>query len=86
MNLKDSPITFMKAMELAMVGPSRDEIKIYLNDIMVFSESLEEHIIRLERVLRKLAEANLIIEPKLCQFFKHKAESWDTYLVTEKLK
>jgi hypothetical protein len=63
----------MKAMELAMAGLSRDEMEIYLDDIMVFSETLEEHIIRLERVLRKLAEANLTKEPKKCQFLKHEA-------------
>jgi hypothetical protein len=73
MGLKESPITFMRAMELAMAGLSRDEMVIYLIDIMVFSETLEEHIIRLERVLRKLAEANLSIEPKKCQFLKHEA-------------
>jgi hypothetical protein len=71
MGLKESPVIFMKTMELAMAGLSRDEMEIYLDDNMVFSETLEEHIIRLERVLRKLAEANLTIEPKKCQFLKH---------------
>jgi hypothetical protein len=73
MGLKESPITFMKAMDLAIAGLSRDEMEIYLDDIMVFSEILKEHIIRLERVLRKLAEVNLTIEPKKCQFLKHEA-------------
>jgi hypothetical protein len=64
MDLKESPITYMKAMELEMAGLFQDEMEIYLDDIMVFSETLEEHIIRLERVLRKLTEANLTIEPQ----------------------
>jgi hypothetical protein len=68
MGLKESAITFMRAMELAMTGLSRDEMKVYLDDIMVFSETLEEYIIRLERVLRKLTKTNLTIEPKKCQF------------------
>jgi hypothetical protein len=74
MGLKESPITFMKVMELAMIGLSRDEMEIYLDDIMVFSETLEEHIIRLERVLRKLAEANLTN----VNFLNTKPEYWDT--------
>jgi hypothetical protein len=37
----------MRAMELAMVGLSRTEMEIYLDDIMVFSEVLEEYIVRL---------------------------------------
>jgi hypothetical protein len=73
MGFKESPITFMKTMDLAMAGLPRDEMVIYLNDITVFSETLEEHIIRLERVLRKLAAADLTIEPKKCQFLKHEA-------------
>jgi hypothetical protein len=47
MVLKELPITFMTAMELAMTDLSRDEIEIYL-DIIVFSETLEEDILRLE--------------------------------------
>jgi hypothetical protein len=46
-------------------------MEIYLDDIMVFSETFYEYIVRLERFLRKLAEANLTIELKKCQFLKH---------------
>jgi hypothetical protein len=73
MGLKESPITLMRAMELAMARLSRDEMEIYLDDIIVFSETLEEYVIRLERVLKKLSETNLTIEPKKCQFLKHEA-------------
>jgi hypothetical protein len=52
---------------------SREEMEIYLDHIMVFSKTLEEHIIRLKRILRKFTEANLTIEPKKCQFLKHEA-------------
>jgi putative transposase len=78
MGLEESPITFMRAMELAMAGLSRDEIEIYLDNIMVFSETPKEHIIRLKRVLRKLAKANLTIEPKNVNFLNTKPEYWGT--------
>jgi hypothetical protein len=48
----------MRSMELAMAGLARDETRIYVDNIIVFLKTLEEHIVRLERVLRKRAEAN----------------------------
>jgi hypothetical protein len=76
--LKESPNTFMRAMELSMAGLSRDEMEIYLDDIMIFLKTLEKHITRLERVLRKLAKANLTIESKNVNFLNTKPEYWDT--------
>jgi hypothetical protein len=43
----------MRAMKLGMAGLSQDEIVIYLDEIMVFSENLEEYILRLEKILSK---------------------------------
>jgi hypothetical protein len=40
MGLKESSITFMRAIQLAIVGLSRDEMEIYLDDIIVFSKTL----------------------------------------------
>jgi hypothetical protein len=48
-------------------------MEIYLDDNMVFSETLEEHILILERVFKKLSEANLTTEPKKCQILKYEA-------------
>jgi hypothetical protein len=43
-----------------MVGILRNEMEIYLDNIMIFSEILEEYILRLDRVLKSLAEANAL--------------------------
>jgi hypothetical protein len=58
-------------MEWAMARPLRSEMKIYLDNTIMFSETLAEHIIRLERVLRNQAKKNFIIEPKKCLFLKY---------------
>lgn len=54
---------FMRAMELAMEGLPWDEMEIYLDDIMIFSETIDKHTAQLDKVLR-LEESNFTIEPK----------------------
>jgi hypothetical protein len=44
---KESPITFIRVMELAMAGLLRDAKGIYLDDTMVILETLDEYILRL---------------------------------------
>ena len=45
---------------------------IYLDDIIVFAKTPEEHISRLRRVLMKLRAAGLKLKPSKCAFFKKK--------------
>ena len=42
---------------------------IYLDDIIVFSKTPEEHIERLHGVFAKLAFAGLKLKPSKCEFF-----------------
>lgn len=74
MGLKEATITFTRAMSLAMAGLQGDEVEIYLDDLMVFGETLEEHNERLRRVLGRLLAANMTVEPKKCQFLKKEAQ------------
>ena len=43
---------------------------IYLDDIIVFSKTPEEHIQRLRGVFEKLSAAGLQLKPSKCEFFK----------------
>ena len=43
---------------------------IYLDDIIIFSKSPQEHIQRLRGVFQKLHEAGLKLKPQKCEFFK----------------
>lgn len=49
---------------------------IYLDDVIIFSKTIEQHITRLEKVFQRLQEYNLKLNPKKCKFFKTKV----TYL------
>ena len=74
MGLKEAPITFSKAMSLAMAGLQGEEVEIYLDDLMIFGDTVEVHNKRLRRVLKRLLDANLTVEPKKCQFLKREAK------------
>uniref|UniRef100_A0A1X7V2D1 Reverse transcriptase domain-containing protein n=2 Tax=Amphimedon queenslandica TaxID=400682 RepID=A0A1X7V2D1_AMPQE len=65
--LKGAPATFQKLMDCVIRG-SESFVSAYLDDIIVFSESLEEHAEHLERILLRLREAGLTAMPQKCTF------------------
>ena len=47
---------------------------IYLDDIIIFSKTPEEHIEQLRKVFEKLDEVGLRLKPSKCEFFKDRLE------------
>ena len=45
---------------------------IYLDDLIIFSSTLEEHLGRLDKVLTRLKECNLKLSPKNCKLMQRK--------------
>ena len=43
---------------------------IFVDDLIVFSATFEEHIYRLELAFNRLREYNLKLSPKKCSFFQ----------------
>ena len=62
--------TFQRLMERCMGEVHLKECAIYLDDIIIFSKTEDEHIKRLESVFRRLKEQNLKLKGKKCEFFK----------------
>jgi hypothetical protein len=46
------------------------ECLIFLDDILIFSKTFDEHITRLEAVFARLAQHNLKLKPNKCEFLK----------------
>lgn len=70
MGLKNSPSTFQRVMDNVLRELQNTICLVYLDDIIVFSTSLQEHIINLEKVFQKLRESNFKIQMDKSEFLK----------------
>lgn len=68
--LSNSPATFQRLMEDCLGDLHLRICLIYLDDLIVFADTYEEHLRRLEKVFVRLRECNLKLSPKKCNFFK----------------
>lgn len=66
--LSGSPISFQRLMN-KVLQPYLDKFAVcYLDDIMCYSSSYEEHIEHLDTILKALTAANLKLHPNKCTF------------------
>ena len=62
--------TFERIIEKALCGLQWRIAVLYLDDIVVFGKTFEQHFKNLEQVLGKLREAGLKLKPKKCNFLQ----------------
>ena len=67
--LTNAPATFQHLMESCQGEKHLSLCIIYLDGIIVFSKTPEEHLKRLRGVFEKLAKAGLKLKPSKCEFF-----------------
>jgi hypothetical protein len=63
MGLCNSGASFQRMMDVVLSGLAFDVCLAYIDDIIVYSRSLDEHIERLKAVLRRVRDAGLKIKP-----------------------
>ena len=68
--LTNAPATFQRLMESCLGDLHLNWCIIYLDDIIIYSKTPEEHIERLDGVLEKLQKAGLKLKPSKCEFIK----------------
>ncbi len=66
--LCNAPSTFQRLMELVLAGLSWESCLAYMDDIVIFGRTFDEHVERLREVLSRLREANLKVNARKCQF------------------
>lgn len=71
--LCSAPATFQQMADIVFKDLKWKEILIYLDDIIVFSKTFEEHLTRLRKVFDRLRRAKLTLKPSKCTYMYKKA-------------
>lgn len=80
--LSNAPATFQRVMDNILADLNGNCCLIYLDDIIVFSSSLQEHVSDLKLVFDRLNKANLKLQPEKSEFFRKEIE-YLGHVVTE---
>ena len=68
--LKNAPATFQRLMDQILSGLQGIELFVYMDDIVIYSSSLEEHGEKLKKLLGRLQTAGLTLQPEKCHFLR----------------
>ena len=67
--LCNAPVTFQRLMQNCLEELNLTYALIYLDDVIVYSKTEEEHLVRLRAVLERFSEHGLKLKPSKCNFF-----------------
>ena len=67
--LSNAPATFQRLMDLVLAGLQYEQCLVYLDDVIVFSSTFEEHTSRLRSVFDRLVKAGLKLKSTKCHLF-----------------
>lgn len=68
--LSNGPSTFQRLMERIFSDESFQSVLLYLDDVIVFSSTVEQHLERLEKVLQRFQHHGLKVKLSKCCFFQ----------------
>jgi hypothetical protein len=68
--LMNAPATFQRFLDITLTGLTWKVCLVYLDDIIVYSKTREEHLVHLDAVLNRLYRAELSLNLKKCHFFR----------------
>ena len=71
--LKNAPSVFQRFVDLVF-HDLREFTHVYIDDVIIFSQNISEHINHLERVIKRLSEYGLTIQERKCYFFLDKIQ------------
>jgi hypothetical protein len=66
--LCNAPCTFQRLMDVVLRPFIGKFCSVYLDDIIIYSDTFAEHMTRLQHVFSALIDAHLHISPKKCSF------------------
>lgn len=74
MGLVGASATFQRTMDIVLSGLNFEICLVYLDDIIIFSDSVNTHLERLQKVFERLRVANLKLRPDKCKLLKNQVQ------------
>uniref|UniRef100_H3B5T7 ribonuclease H n=1 Tax=Latimeria chalumnae TaxID=7897 RepID=H3B5T7_LATCH len=68
MGLTNAPATFQRLMELVLRGLPWKICLVYLDDVLIYSHSFEEHLQHIEEILSRFQSSRVKLNPLKCPF------------------
>lgn len=84
--LKNAPATFQRLMNSVLSEYLGSICLVYLDDIIIFSTSLTEHIDSIRKIFKKLQDFNLKVQLDKSEFLKKETEFLGHIVTTEGIK
>ncbi len=72
--LATAPASFQRALDMILTQFKWKTCLVYLDDVIIFSNSVEDHIRHVDEILTALGEAGVTLKISKCRFFTKKVE------------
>jgi hypothetical protein len=82
LGLSNSPANFQRLMDTVLMNLIGVECNDFVDDLIMFSSTAEEHARRLENIFQRFEEANLQLHPGKC-VFAHTQVQYLGYVLSE---
>ena len=70
--LTNAPAVFQRLMQRVLAGlnleAGPDFVAVYIDDVLIFSQTIEEHLMHLRAVIQRIREVGLKLKPSKCHF------------------
>ena len=70
--LKNAPATFQRCVDKALLGLQGSSLFVYIDDIVIYSNTLEEHATKFRALMDRLRKYNLKLQLDKCEYLKNK--------------
>ena len=88
--LTNAPAVFQRLMQKLLSGlnpeAGPDFVAVYIDDVLVFSQTIEEHLNHLQTVIERIEGAGLMLKPTKCRFARQEVEYLGHVVTPEGLK
>lgn len=84
--LKNAPSTFQRLVDRALTGLQNIEFFVYMDDIVIYAKTLQEHTRKLENLFKKLDKAKLTLQPEKCLFLRKEVTYLDHVITQDGVK